>query len=544
MNPKKNKEPLPTNRRRLLSLLAATSALLMSSTARSAPAAYKNDNLKDANFAKNIEALKTLAPTSTQSIFVINHTLSGDGGGGHFFWDEKSTDNADGALVIKSSLSPNGRWHRQLQTKNLINVRWFGAVGNGVTDDIEAIDQALNAIDKKGGTLYFPDGNYLISKTIHLNKDNLSLLGNGSSRTILTLDKNSTAEYAIYSDRPSSYKISELTVDVNQKNRANILGDSRRSCGIVLCNCNDSSINNCIVKNTIGDTKNYSGVAFAIAGRSSRSTISGCSAIDCGPDLTRKSDGFFTSGEQILTSNCIASGVTDTAFVIESSRLSGLTGCTATNCSAGAAISHADIEYDSSGNFINGLSINNYNATVTGAISINIPIEIKSKTTLINTTISNVIINTKSGHGPAINARSISTNNQITGLSLTNIRIKNPGTQGILAKAENLMISNCDIESSNDASIQIDGSTQVLIQSCRATQNKSPIAIAIIDSQKVIIKDSVIDCPPNGEWGVYCYGKETEAIVMNNIITGFKNGDIGCDTGAIVTATRPLLTKI
>ncbi|AZD14984.1 glycosyl hydrolase family 28-related protein [Pseudomonas chlororaphis] len=544
MNSKKNKEPLPTNRRQLLSLLAATSALLMSSPARSTPTAYKNDNLKDANFAKNIGTLKTLDPTPARSIFVIDHTLSGDGGGGHFFWDTQSTDNADDALVIKSNLSSTGRWHRQLQTKNLINVRWFGAVGNGITDDTESIDSALNSLDKAGGTLYFPDGNYLISKTVHLNKDNITLRGNGASRTTLTLDKDSTAEYAIYSDRSSSYKISELTVDVNQKNRANILGDNRRSCGIVLYNCNDSSIHNCTVKNTIGDTKNYSGVAFAIAGRSSRSTISDCSAINCGPDPTRKSDGFFISGEQILTSNCIADSVTDTAFVIESSRFSGLTGCTATNCSAGAAISHADIEHDSSGNFINGLSINNYNATVTGAISISIPIEIKSKTTLIDTVISNVIITTKKGHGPAINARSVSANNQITGLSLSNIRIKNSGTQGILVKAENLMISNCDIEGSNDASIQIDGSTQVLIQSCRAIQNNSPIAIAIIDSQKVIIKDSVIDCPPNGEWGIYCYGRETEAISMNNIITGFKNGDIGYDSGATITAMRPSFTKI
>lgn len=85
MNSKKNKEPLPTNRRQLLSLLAATSALLMSSPARSTPTAYKNDNLKDANFAKNIGTLKTLDPTPARSIFVIDHTLSGDGGGGHFF---------------------------------------------------------------------------------------------------------------------------------------------------------------------------------------------------------------------------------------------------------------------------------------------------------------------------------------------------------------------------------------------------------------------------------------------------------------------------
>lgn len=44
----------------------------------------------------------------------------------------------------------------------LYNVKVYGAKGDGVTDDTSAILSAIAAIPTTGGTLYFPDGNYLI----------------------------------------------------------------------------------------------------------------------------------------------------------------------------------------------------------------------------------------------------------------------------------------------------------------------------------------------------------------------------------------------
>ena len=50
----------------------------------------------------------------------------------------------------------------------MINVRDFGAVGNGLTDDTKAIQAAINAASKTGGggVVYIPAGHYLISKTL------------------------------------------------------------------------------------------------------------------------------------------------------------------------------------------------------------------------------------------------------------------------------------------------------------------------------------------------------------------------------------------
>lgn len=43
-----------------------------------------------------------------------------------------------------------------------LNVREYGAVGDGVTDDRAACQAAITAIGSSGGTVLFPPGNYLI----------------------------------------------------------------------------------------------------------------------------------------------------------------------------------------------------------------------------------------------------------------------------------------------------------------------------------------------------------------------------------------------
>jgi hypothetical protein len=72
-----------------------------------------------------------------------------------------------------------------------VNVRDFGAKGDGVTDDTEAFQKALNSVAEKGGTVFVPVGNYLI-KT-HLNiPSNVTLEGVWNIPTAGTAYKGST----------------------------------------------------------------------------------------------------------------------------------------------------------------------------------------------------------------------------------------------------------------------------------------------------------------------------------------------------------------
>jgi len=66
------------------------------------------------------------------------------------------------------------------------DVRQFGAVGNGSTDDTTAIQSAITAaVSNAGGRVYFPPGTYLISSTLTITSDNVELQGAGWSSQIL-----------------------------------------------------------------------------------------------------------------------------------------------------------------------------------------------------------------------------------------------------------------------------------------------------------------------------------------------------------------------
>ena len=69
---------------------------------------------------------------------------------------------------------------------DVVNVKDFGAVGDGVTDDTAAIQAAITF----AGTLlttsevYIPSGNYRTTATLVINQSYISLIGDGSSTTI------------------------------------------------------------------------------------------------------------------------------------------------------------------------------------------------------------------------------------------------------------------------------------------------------------------------------------------------------------------------
>lgn len=93
----------------------------------------------------------TTAPENT-SVNVLGYHSANDGGGGTFNWDsaaDKSTANAGTIIDPSVSLANQGTgvglgcWVRQYSGAG--NVKWFGAVGDGASDDTIAIQNALNA---------------------------------------------------------------------------------------------------------------------------------------------------------------------------------------------------------------------------------------------------------------------------------------------------------------------------------------------------------------------------------------------------------------
>lgn len=123
----------------------------------------------------NMNALLELQPTETTAIVMLKGYYStGDGGGGTFYYDATARDEDNNATVIKSS-NARGRYIRDCE-ENYVNVKWFGAKGDGSVDDTAAIQAAIDSL-KNGGTVSIPGGTYNITSTIYIGD------GNGGDKT-------------------------------------------------------------------------------------------------------------------------------------------------------------------------------------------------------------------------------------------------------------------------------------------------------------------------------------------------------------------------
>jgi len=68
-----------------------------------------------------------------------------------------------------------------------ISVKWYGAKGDGETDDTSAIQEAIDALTD-GQILYFPSGNYKRGYLTIKDKSNIRIMGRGATHTLIGSD--------------------------------------------------------------------------------------------------------------------------------------------------------------------------------------------------------------------------------------------------------------------------------------------------------------------------------------------------------------------
>ena len=70
--------------------------------------------------------------------------------------------------------------------RDIISVKDFGAVGDGVADDTTEVQATIDYAESVGGsTVYFPDGTYLVSATLSIESSGVHLVGAGRLSTII-----------------------------------------------------------------------------------------------------------------------------------------------------------------------------------------------------------------------------------------------------------------------------------------------------------------------------------------------------------------------
>ncbi|RKN75854.1 right-handed parallel beta-helix repeat-containing protein [Paenibacillus ginsengarvi] len=101
-----------------------------------------------------IAELRTAAALDLDYVYFLNDP----GQEGHFIYDPLDTTSADntGTLLVNVS----GARLKRIQETDYHNVRWFGAKGDGTTDDSSAIQLADTVAAAASKRLYFPEGTY------------------------------------------------------------------------------------------------------------------------------------------------------------------------------------------------------------------------------------------------------------------------------------------------------------------------------------------------------------------------------------------------
>lgn len=114
----------------------------------------------------------SLAFTGSSGVAISNKRIVVGTGGGVAGYSGFEYDSATG---VQTASTVNFK-------RPLVNVRYFGATGDGVTDDTDAIQAAIDYAETVAGTVFFPAGIYCLGKTGGTGlvaKSGVSYLGEG-----------------------------------------------------------------------------------------------------------------------------------------------------------------------------------------------------------------------------------------------------------------------------------------------------------------------------------------------------------------------------
>jgi hypothetical protein len=153
----------------------------------------------------SISALRA-RPVTDGTVLVGGYHGDADGGGGLFYGALSSGETDNGGTIIAPT-NGLGRWKRVVTEP--FNVKWWGARGDGRTDDREAIQRALdNAVAQArtltgSATVLFPGGKYLVNSmasgsALHLR------LQNGSRNSAIKLHLQGTGDAILFANKTSA----------------------------------------------------------------------------------------------------------------------------------------------------------------------------------------------------------------------------------------------------------------------------------------------------------------------------------------------------
>jgi len=321
--------------------------------------------------------------------------------GGIFVYDASRIADNDGGTVF------NG-WVRQYS--RAVNVKWFGAVGDGSIDDTVAIQKALDIT----GDIYVSEGVYNVTGLdVH---GDTTISGNGK---LMLIDNTNKSILSIVEGSSNVY-IKDITLDANMENQEVTTEPVRYTSSTIAINSSDTNktknikIDNCKILNSITN-----GILF----------FNGCEDVSVTNNIIDKTNWF--SGMQLSATNGTSKNFVVSGNIITNVQAAGIVcnyidGCVVSN----NTIMNGDMGVGThKGDGITGYYYMNNNLVVsdnTIANSGNHGIHVAG----INVTVSNNSISDPVLAGIAVGDSSqakgrLSTNISVTGNTLSKAKVGN-----------------------------------------------------------------------------------------------------------------------
>lgn len=222
--------------------------------------------------------------------------------------DTEEENRINGDSVLNENIE-------ELKTKysNLKTVKYYGAKGDGITDDTNAFNSAINANE----IVVVPEGVYIV-KNVEL-KNNTTIVGIGEVKDVIIKQADNNDGTVFKSLSHNNITIKNVTIDGNALNQSLISDiDNDQYSALWFLNCNSISIMNCCVKNGNSNciyinggvghkitnveacyAEHVSGICVTSLSKMD-TVISGCYSHD------NNKDGFTLTGQNISVNNCIA----------------------------------------------------------------------------------------------------------------------------------------------------------------------------------------------------------------------------------------------
>ncbi len=243
-------------------------------------------------YVNNIAHLRTLSKTTNKIAVTLGYYTPGDRGHGTYWYDPNSDSASDdgGSIIVAND---GGRW--RLITDGTINVRQFGAKGDGNTDDTQVLQQLFNNINFRN--VYFPVGSYRITNNIIITHAK-TIFGDTQLNTSILIDHSGVGFRIVNINTYGLYIYNMAFTGLGAGVGMQIDATLEESAHMRLSNLRFASLVDGIqtnINNTFAMFDSYmdkvdfilcSGIAFVLAG--SQNTIVGCTFRACGHGIQLK----------------------------------------------------------------------------------------------------------------------------------------------------------------------------------------------------------------------------------------------------------------